>query len=715
MARASFLFLLLFLGLRGPAAECATQAVLGPEPYFSQIAERFSRRFPQEHLTQAPMDAAVSSRAWTNYITSLDLDHVYFLASDIEKFKADVKNLDDQLDKGDLSFAYRVFAVFKFRVEDRHEYTDKLLEKGFDLDKQETYKWRRKEVEWPKDEAEWNEIWRQRIKNEYVRRVVAMELSGTNKIESGSVESEKDDEALSPMEAIRKQSKQYVTIVEDADPAWILEKYLSAFAHAYDPHSDYMSASSMEDFDIEMKLSLVGIGALLSADEDGAAKVVRIIPGGPADLDKREIRLKPGDRIIMVGEGDDPPVDIRHWPLHKIVERIRGEKGSKVTLIVVPASDLTGSTQKRVDLVRNDVRLEDQAASGKTYTIKGGDGVTRNLGVITLPAFYANMRQGSVSESDYRSCCSDMERILGDMKEKNVEGILLDLRNNGGGSLAEVVKMTGLFVHSGPVVQVKEMHSQRKILRDDDGSIRYNGPLVVLVNRLSASASEILAGALQDYRRAVIVGDSKTHGKGTVQTILDLGRDPKYGAIKITTAMYYRISGSSTQLKGVCPDIVVPSAFDCMDFGEEFETNPMKWDRIDPASYSADTNMPSIISVLAGNSEKRRAADPRFAANTKFLDRVRTLNKTQELPLDLATRKKMAETEKDLSELEEKITEPGENGNKDNPLNNDLVLSEGLQILTDCVSLEPKIAAQSEPASDVKRSAMDSIIDWLRN
>jgi carboxyl-terminal processing protease len=252
-------------------------------------------------------------------------------------------------------------------------------------------------------------------------------------------------------------------------------------------------------------------------------------------------------------------------------------------------------------------------------------------------------------------------------------------------------------------------------LRDDDGSIRYNGPLVVLVNRLSASASEILAGALQDYRRAVIVGDSKTHGKGTVQTILDLGRDPKYGAIKITTAMYYRISGSSTQLKGVCPDIVVPSAFDCMDFGEEFETNPMKWDRIDPASYSADTNMPSIISVLAGNSEKRRAADPRFAANTKFLDRVRTLNKTQELPLDLATRKKMAETEKDLSELEEKITEPGENGNKDNPLNNDLVLSEGLQILTDCVSLEPKIAAQSEPASDVKRSAMDSIIDWLRN
>jgi carboxyl-terminal processing protease len=325
------------------------------------------------------------------------------------------------------------------------------------------------------------------------------------------------------------------------------------------------------------------------------------------------------------------------------------------------------------------------------------------------------MKQGSVSESDYRSCCSDVERLLGDMKGTNVAGILVDLRNNGGGSLMEVVNMTGLFVHSGPVVQVKEMHSPRKILSDSDGGIRYNGPMVVLVNRLSASASEILAGALQDYGRAVIVGDSKTHGKGTVQTILDLGRDPKYGAIKITTAMYYRISGGSTQLKGVSPDIVVPSAFDCMDFGEEFEVNPMEWDRIAPAPYSPDTNMPSIISILAAKSEKRRAADPRFAARAKFLDRVRTLNKTEELPLDLAARKKMAETEKELSELEEEISGPDESENKDNTLNNDLVLSEGLRILADYVSLEPRTAPQPVPVPEEKKNVMDTIMDWLKD
>ena len=715
MVRILFLFLLLFSQLQIPAAVYAKQATLEPEPYFSQVAERFSRRFPQEHLTQAPMDDAVSARAWTNYITSLDPDHVYFLASDTNKFSADIKNLDDQLDKGDLSFAYNVFAVFKLRVKDRYEYTGKLLDAGFDLDKQETYKWRRKDAPWPKDEDKWNEIWRQRIKSEYVQRVVAKELGGTNttaltvnegsenflknlakngteKQESGAVQlssaqTNKDSVKLStnsvppvvvsPAEAIRKEYKQYLTTKEDADSTWILEKYLSSFAHAYDPHSDYMSADSTEDFDIEMKLSLVGIGALLSSDEDGAAKVERIIPGGPADLDKRDIRLKPGDRIIMVGEGDEPPVDIRHLPLRKIVEHIRGEKGSKVVLVVVPASDVTGSTQKRVDLMRNDVRLEDQAASWKPYEIKGGDGITRKLGVITLPTFYADMQQGSIRESDYRSCCSDVERLLGEMKATNVVGILIDLRNNGGGSLAEVVKMTGLFVHNGPVVQVKQMHSPRRILSDDNSGIRYNGPLVVLVNRLSASASEILAGALQDYGRAVIVGDSKTHGKGTVQTVLPLGRDPKYGTIKITTSMYYRISGGSTQLKGVVPDIVVPSAYDCLELGEEFETNRMEWARIEPVPYQADTNMPSIISILAGKSEKRRAADPRFAAHAKLLDRLRMLNKTEELPLDLAARKKMAETEKDLSKLGEEINEPDENENKDNP-NNDLVLSEGV-------------------------------------
>ena len=322
------------------------------------------------------------------------------------------------------------------------------------------------------------------------------------------------------------------------------------------------------------------------------------------------------------------------------------------------------------------------------------------LGVITLPGFYANMKQGFIGQDEAVSCCSDVENLLEQMKAgtNKVEGVLLNLRNNGGGSLAEVVKMAGLFVGDGPIVQVKEGNASRKVLNSIDSRVVYGGPLVVLVNRFSASASEIMAGALQDYGRAMIVGDSRTHGKGTVQTILDLGRDQKYGEVRVTTAMYYRISGSSTQLKGVAPDIVVPSAYDCMvDIGEESLTKPMEWDRIQPAQYSPNLNMPYVVSALAAKSEKRRADDPRFVRYGKFLDQIRTLTRTQEGPLGLAARRKMAETESNLNELENEIAAEDEGDRKENQvLNNDLVLSESLQILIDYVQKAPKVR---EPVS----------------
>ena len=738
MVRYLFLSLLLAFQLLFPDVSSGASGALEPESYFSQIAVRFARRFPEEHLRQLPLDDAVSARAWQNYLEALDPERVYFTTSDIVKFATDKFNLDDQLDKGDLTFAYSVFDVFKQRVKDRAAYVGKLLDAGFDLDKNETYKWRRKNSPWPKDTAEWNELWRQRVKNDYVRRIVAKELgdkkteknrkapdqsgnpSGTGNpknhvatttndvtpwsddyVHNAIKENESDEAApLSPEEGIRKQNKQFLTMLEDTDSAWVLEKYLSAFAHAYDPHSEYMSTGSAQDFNIEMKLSLGGIGAVLGSDEEGTAKVIKLIPHSPAALDKRDVRLRNGDRIIAVGEGDEPPVDIHHWPLRKIVDRIRGEKGSKVVLIVIPVSDPAGLTTKRVDLVRADVKLEDQAASSKIYEVKGSDGVTHRLGVITLPSFYANMKQGFIGQDEAVSCCSDVENILEQMKARSnkVEGVLLNLRNNGGGSLAEVVKMAGLFVGDGPIVQVKDANSSRKVLNSSDSRVVYGGPLVILVNRFSASASEILAGALQDYGRALIVGDSRTHGKGTVQTILDLGRDQKYGEVRITTAMYYRISGSSTQLKGVAPDIVVPSAYDCMvDIGEESLTNPMEWGRIEPALYSSNLSMPYIVSALTAKSEKRRAADPRFVTYGKFLDQIRALTRTQEIPLGLAARRKLAETESNLNELENEIAAEDEGDRKDNQvLNNDLVLSESLQILIDYIQKAPRIP---EPVS----------------
>ena len=551
-----------------PAALSAGRAALTPDPSYIQIARRFARQFPEEHLRRLPIDAGVSSRAWTNYIASFDADHVYFLESDVAAFRADELALGERLKGGDMDFAYQVFQVFLERVKDRYEYVSSLLDKGFDLQQKETYKWKRKDTPWPANKAEWNDLWRRKVANEYVQQVVSRELAAaaaTNKVEA----KEGGNKSLlpSPQDLIRQRYKQLQIILSDSDAEWVLQKYLTAFCQAYDPHSAYMPLSSMDDFDIEMKLSLVGIGAVLSA-EDGAAKIVELIQGGPADLDKRESRLRPNDKIIAVGEGDKPAVDVLHWPLHKIVKLIRGEKGTKVVLIVVPASDPTGSTTKTVDLIRDEVKLEKQAASARYEEVKDSAGAARRIGIVTLPTFYANMRAGSMSDDDFKSSAYDVAKILEEMSGKNVDGVILDLRNNGGGSLLEAIKLAGLFIGTGPIVEVKEKDRTPKVLKDLDPNIYDEGPLIVLVNRLSASASEIVAAALQDYGRALVVGSSKTHGKGTVQTILDLARDKKMGSIKVTTASYYRINGKSTQLRGVTPDIVILSPFDYMEFGE---------------------------------------------------------------------------------------------------------------------------------------------------
>ena len=332
-----------------------------------------------------------------------------------------------------------------------------------------------------------------------------------------------------------------------------------------------------------MKLSLVGIGAVLQA-EDGAAKVIRLIAGGPASQDKREQALCAGDKIIAVGQGDQEPVDMLHWPLTKMVQKIRGKKGSKVVLVVIPASDPSGSTVKMVDLIRDEVKLEEQAVKWTLHTTTTADKKEHRLAVIDVPAFYANLR-AKKTDPDYRSSADDVEKALEEIATNNIDGVILDLRNNGGGSLIDSVRMTGLFIPEGPAVQIKESSSRGRILTDDDDRTVYKGPLVVMMNRLSASASEIVAAALKDYGRAVLVGDSRTHGKGTVQTVVNVGRQPIFGAIKLTTAVFYRISGDSTQLRGVIPDIYIPSPLDHMELGEDSLKYPVEWNRIRGCNY----------------------------------------------------------------------------------------------------------------------------------
>ena len=668
-------------------ASLAQGADLQPEPQQTRAAKLLAVSMPLRHLTREPMDDSVSTNALDIFLDMLDFEHVYFMAGDVAAFRATEKELDDQLRDGDLEFAFRVFNLYKTRVANRVAYVRELLEGGFDLEAEEEYPWKRRDAAWAPDEVAWNDLWRRKIKNEYVGRTVAQQIGQDEGAAMGAADADEAtntasaaDTQLTPAEQIRKNYERFLTIVQDNDANWLVERYLNAFTHAYDPHSDYLSPSGAEDFEIGMKLSLQGIGALLSSD-DGAAKVERLIPGGPAE---RDGRLKPGDRIIAVAQGEAAAVDVLHWPLQRTVRLIRGEKGSKVVLTVIPAADTTGSTITRIDLVRDEVKLEEQAAKSEVRAQVGPDGLERKIGIITLPEFYADLRGQGERGEEARSCSRDVARLLQDMAQQGVEGVVLDLRNNGGGSLSDAIQMTGLFIAGGPVVQVKD---QRRVqtLSDPNPDVTYTGPVVVLVNRLSASASEILAGALQDYGRALIIGDSKTHGKGTVQTLSYLNAaNTNMGSLKVTTASFYRIAGGSTQLRGIESDIVIPSPFDTMEIGEDQLPHAMGWTRVEPAFFDPSGDAREVLPMLKARSEARRGSDPRFNTYTNLLARLAERQRSTNISLNLKTRLTLALNEKDL---QKQLEASGETAGADGKKKSDLVLDESLQVLCDWISL----------------------------
>lgn len=675
----------------------AQGADLQPEPQQTRAAKLLAVSMPLRHLTREPMDDSISTNALDIFLDMLDFEHVYFMADDVASFHSAEKELDDQLREGDLEFAFRVFNLYKTRVANRAAYVRELLDGNFDLEKEEDYPWKRRDAAWAPDEEAWNDLWRRKIKNEYVGRMVAQEIGQDEGTAMGGGDEATNtasaaDTQLTPAEQIRKNYERFLTIVQDNDANWLVERYLNAFTHAYDPHSDYLSPSGAEDFEIGMKLSLQGIGALLSSD-DGAAKVERLIAGGPAE---RDGRLKPGDRIIAVAQGDATAVDVLHWPLQRTVRLIRGEKGSKVVLTVIPAADTTGSTITRIDLVRDEVKLEEQAAKSELRAQVGPDGLERKIGIITLPEFYADLRGQSERGEEARSCSRDVARLLQDLAQQGAEGVVLDLRNNGGGSLSDAIQMTGLFIAGGPVVQVKD---QRRVqtLSDPNPDVTYTGPVVVLVNRLSASASEILAGALQDYGRALIIGDSKTHGKGTVQTLSYLNAaNTNMGSLKVTTASFYRIAGGSTQLRGIASDIVIPSPFDTMEIGEDQLPHAMGWTRVEPAFFDPAGDAREVLPMLKARSEARRGGDPRFNTYTNLLARLAERQRSTNISLNLKTRLTLALNEKDL---QKQLEASGETAGTDGKKKSDLVLDESLQVLCDWISLREESHAVGAAAT----------------
>jgi carboxyl-terminal processing protease len=420
--------------------------------------------------------------------------------------------------------------------------------------------------------------------------------------------------------------------------------------------------------------------------DEGVTKVTRLLPGGPADRDKR---LKEGDKIVAVAQENEADVDIVGWPLEKVVRIIRGKKGTRLTLTVIPASDSAGTENARIELVRDEIKLEDHAAKGELKEIKRKDRTVK-CGVIALPAFYGDVDAGA-GDRNARSSARDVERVLGELKDKHADGILLDLRNNGGGSLREAVYMTGLFIEDGPVVLVRQGRSVH-VIPDPDPGIVYSGPLVIVVNRGTASSSEILAGALQDYGRAVVVGDSKTHGKGSVQVIVKLAADEKLGRLKVTNALFYRISGSSTQLKGVTSDLTVPSFSEGVEAGEDYLDNPLEWSSVSRVRYPAFGDLNPVVTALDERARKRRAADGQFAVYTNLVARIDANRKTEVLPLQLAKRKAMGAIWKELRDMQKKLG--GDEGEK----KGDIALDESLNILTDLVEIWPFARRAEKPS-----------------
>jgi carboxyl-terminal processing protease len=694
------------------AVSCAVAAAWAqplPQAHYGDIAKKVARLLPEKHLLQASLDDAISTKAWTNLLVSFDFDRSYFRQEDIDSFEYMRLNIDDAIQKGDVSFPYEVYRVFRERIEERYEFVTNLLERGFSLDKDEVYVWKRKDAPWPKDRAEQDELWRKRIKNEYLVQVIGRELEmadATNKTDTAQEPEVKGDDAsdakpvLTPEENITKRYRQLMIVVQDMDEEAILQRYLSAVTMAYDPHSEYMSPMRKEDFDIDMNLSLCGIGAQLRS-EDGMAVVMEVLAGGPAARDTRPIRLVKGDKIIGVAQGDGPVEDIVHLPLNKAVRKIRGAKGTKVVLNVIPAADPSGTTTKNVDLIRDEVRLEEQAATGKVERVTMPDGSSRKMGVIRLPTFYGTMDKRP-SQEGFRSATLDVAKLLASFNNENVSGLVLDLRNNGGGSLREAISLVGLFVRSGPVVQVRE---PRKIVvlpvPNMDPAAAFRKPVVVLINRVSASASEIVAAALHDYGRAVLVGDSQSHGKGSVQTVLPLG-SAKYGSLKITTASFYRINGSSTQRKGIGANIVIPSTLEGMEIGEDKLPGSLPWTQVEEALYIPVSDLEKFLPTLKEKSASRLAKNERYKRYCTLVRHVKEVRAKEDVPLEINARRALIEAEKEMRKIEGDEAEEGsQNGRED-----DVVLDEALNILADLIDISGGGDLPMETEGDLRTRMM---------
>lgn len=638
------------------------------------------------HYLDKKLDDDLSSHIFDNYLDMLDGSRVYFTAADVSSLEKYRYQLDDSLIRGNLDPAFDIFNLYQQRLSERLEFLLDEIDQGIDkldftLD--ESVALDREDAPWPADEAEMDDIWRKRLK----AAVLSMKLNGKPLDEIQELLSKRYKNRL-------KQAGQ--TKSEDA-----FQLYVNAFATSYDPHTQYFSPRTSQNFNINMSLSLEGIGAVLR-NEDEYTSVVELVPAGPAD---KSGMLKPSDRIVSVGQGEDGPlIDVVGWRLDDVVELIRGPKDSTVRLEVIPHTASDDGTRV-VTITRDAVQLEEQAAQKRLLTLNRGDEEHR-IGIIEVPTFYADFKGIQQGDPNYKSTTRDVRRLIDELKADGIEALVIDLRNNGGGSLQESDAMTGLFIKSGPTVQVKSANRRPSIYADTDDSVAWSGPMAVLVNRLSASASEIFAGAIQDYERGLIIG-SQTFGKGTVQTLIPLNR----GQLKITAAKFYRVSGQSTQHQGIIPDIEFPELYDTERIGESSLHDAMPWDMIQPAVYPRTDDIHPLLAELNNRHTARVADDPEFNYMRALANKTHEESHQTELSLnevkrsaeqarddawrlDLENGLRRAKGEdplKSIDELEEVAAETAEQVNDRDP-RDDAMLRESGDILLDYIHLTRQVA-----------------------
>jgi carboxyl-terminal processing protease len=545
------------------------------------------------HIARPVIDDEIAVKWCNNFLKDLDPQKFYFLKADIEEFKKEAKNLDDQIREGNIDFARRVFERFLQRNDERYQTVQELLKQKFDFTADEYLTDDPEKIEYPVDRKEADERWRKKIKLDLLQ-----------------LRADKTDEA----EAIHKLTVRYRDrnrMFHQFDSSELLEFYLTSLTRTFDPHSSYLSAKNLEDMlNQQLHLSLEGIGASLRS-EDGYAVVSEVVPGMAADKDGR---LQPEDKIVGIRKENGEEIDLVEKKLSDVVRYIRGPRGTKVRLIVQPSGT---KERKEYEMTRDRIDLKEQHAKAKILESKV-NGKQIKLGVINLPAFYGDTMAILRGDPNAVSATTDCRRILAGFKAAHVDAVVMDLRDNGGGLLEEAKTLSGLFIDHGPVVQVKEIFDVKHLDDEDDGTA-WDGPLVVLINKLSASASEIFAGVIRDYRRGLIIGDSSTFGKGTVQSIVQIGertrrRDSKNrGALKLTIQQFYRANGDSTQINGVAPHVHLPSLRDYMDFGEGKMDNAMKFQKVAPLEHDSYNKISEeLATLLSERSAQRRKSDPKF-------------------------------------------------------------------------------------------------------